>query len=289
MAGLAGSVRRCRDWREITTASDIDAVLITLPHSQHRDCAEHALRHGKHVFLEKPLATTLADALSLVNTAREEELILMVNMTHRFYPPLREARRLLQEGCLGDVISVRDHYMEVIDRSDFPEWFFDPVAAGGGVTMTDSIHLLDRVSWLLAEPLTLVGQVTRKIDVSSEVEDCSEILCRSASGIPVAIGSFFCFNSTKTWQDNLTIFGTKGSLSIHAWSHVDWTPHGQPVQRIEGYLPNVLLADRAAIGHRAALQEFLTSIRENRQPEAAGAAVLDAQQIVQQFYDNTKV
>jgi len=284
LQGLSDEIRFCTDWRDITEADDIDAVIITLPHSSHAECAMHALTHGKHVFLEKPLATTYVDAQELVIASRELDRTLMVNMTHRFYPPVRQAKQMLREGLLGDVVSVRDHYMEVIDRADFPNWFFDPILAGGGVTMTDSIHLFDRVSWLLEEPLQIVGQASRIMDKDSQVEDCSEILCTSASGVPVVVGSFFCFNSERTWADNLTVYGTKGTLIIHAWSHLEWTPHGEPTQRIESYDSGLSSADRAAIGHRAAMEEFVSSIRENRSPECDGSSVLNVQEIVHNFY-----
>ncbi len=282
---LPSEIHLCEDWRDVISSDEIDAVIITLPHSAHAECAMHALTQGKHVFLEKPLATTYVDAQALIRASREYDRTLMVNMTHRFYPPVRQARQMIREGLLGDVVSVRDHYMEVIDRSEFPAWFFDPVIAGGGVTMTDSIHLFDRVSWLLEEPLQIVGQASRIMDKNSLVEDCSEVLCRSASGIPVVVGSFFCFNSERTWGDNLTVYGTKGTLVIHAWSHLEWTPHGKPTQRFDGYASDLTPAACASVGHRAALEEFLSSIRENRIPESDGASVLNAQEIVQNFYD----
>jgi len=283
--GIDQKIQLCKSWSELVMDKTIDAVIITLPHSLHAECAEFALRHDKHVFLEKPLATTFEDALQLVKTSQDTGKTLMVNMTHRFYPPMQIARRMIQEGALGDLITVHDHYMEVIDRADFPAWFFDPSLAGGGVTMTDSIHLLDRVSWLIDEPLSLQGQVTRTLDAKSEVEDCSELICQSASGVPATVGSFFCFDSVKTWADRLTIFGGKGTLVVHAWSHLEWTPHGAPTQRIEGYPLGLTMGERAAIGHRAAMDEFLSSVRENRSPESAAHLVLNAQEIVQEFYD----
>lgn len=285
-SGLEDGIRHHLSWEEIASDDSLDIVVITLPHSMHAACARIALAGGKHVFLEKPLATSLADARDLVEIAREKRRILMVNMTHRFYPPVRTARRMIQEGMLGDIVTVHDHYMEVIDRSEFPAWFFDPYFAGGGVTVTDSIHLLDRVTWLLDERLELKGQISRTLDLESKVEDCSELICQSESGVAVTVGSFFCFDKAKTLADRLTLFGTKGTLVIHAWSHLEWTPHGKQTQRIEGYEAGLAQSARALVGHRAAIEEFFSAIREDRVPEASGAAVIHAQEIVQEFYDN---
>ncbi len=274
------------DWRAVIARDDVDAVAICLPHALHAECAEAALRAGKHVFLEKPLATTLADARRLVAAARETGRTLMVNMTHRFYPPLRRARELLAQGAIGEVISVRDYYMEIIDRADFPGWFFDPVQAGGGVVMTDSIHLLDRVAWLLGEPLAFVGGSARRLIPESSVEDCAEILCASRSGVPVTVGSFF-YTGPKSWADGLTLFGTQGVMRVHAWSHIEWETYGGPTQREEGY--TVPQAERPAVGLRAALEEFIAAIHEGRSPEAEGASVLNSQEMVEAFYQHTRL
>ena len=274
------------DWRAVVTRDDVDAVAICLPHALHRECAEAALEAGKHVFLEKPLATTLADAQHLVRRAQAADRTLMVNMTHRFYPPVRRARELLREGAIGNVISVRDYYMETIDRADFPGWFFDPVQAGGGVVMTDAIHLLDRVAWLLGEPLRFVGGAGRRLEPESAVEDCAEILCTSRSGVPVTVGSFFC-SGPKSWADGLTLFGTLGSLRVEAWSHLEWCRYGEPPRREEGYPADLPQRERPVLGHRAALAEFVAAVREGRAPEASGADVLNAQEMVEAFYEHT--
>jgi len=271
------------NWRDCLAEAELDAVVISLPHALHAPCAEAALENGNHVFIEKPLATTLSDARRLVRRGQELDRTLMVNMTHRFYPPLRKAYALLAAGAIGKVISVRDYYMEIIDPSDFPSWFFDPVMAGGGVAITDSIHLIDRVAWLLGESLRFIGGASRSMIPETSVEDCAEILCDTKAGVPVTIGSFF-FNGPRAWDDGLTIFGTAGVMKVRAWSHVEWGPYGQPSQMEEGFTPDIPLIERGRVGHRAAISEFVDALRENRKPEADAKSVLNAQEIVEDFY-----
>ncbi len=280
-AKIPSEIHCFNDWREMLALAELDAVIICLPHALHTECAEAAMQAGKHVFLEKPLATKLEDAQNLLRIAEENRLRLMVNMTHRFYPPLLRAKELLQQGVIGQVISVRDYYMEGITRSEFPAWFFDPELAGGGVAMTDSIHLVDRVSWLLEEPLKYAGGVGHKLSPESEVEDCAEILCHSASGIPITIGSFF-FTGPKTWEDGLTLFGTKGVIHVQAWSHVEWRLYNGTPQREEGY--SVAKEARALVGLRAALEEFIVALREGRETKSDGVSVLNAQEVIEAFY-----
>lgn len=281
--GISPDIQSFDEWETLLEQSDMDAVIISLPHSLHAECAKAALRAGKHVFIEKPLATNFADAQRLVACAEETGRRLMVNMTHRFYPPLQHAKKLLNENVIGQVISVRDYYMEAITRSEFPAWFFDPEIAGGGVALTDSIHLVDRVSWLLDEPLQFVGGSSRYLYPESQVEDCAEILCNSRSGIPVTIGSFF-FNGPKTWEDGLTLFGTKGVMHIQAWSHVEWHSYNGKPQRQDGYDTAKKTGLRPLVGHHAALLEFVMAVREGRKSKAEGDSILNAQEIIDAFY-----
>lgn len=282
--GIGSGTECFDDWHKITSHPQIDAVVICLPHSMHVACAKDALAHGKHVFLEKPIAVTFTEAQKLSEFAEEKELRLMVNMTHRFYAPLREAKTLLNEGKIGKIISVRDYYMEIIDRRDFPSWFFDPIQAGGGVAITDAIHLIDRIKWLLDEPLYFVAGTARYMKPDTEVEDCVEILCHSHSLTPVVVGSFFS-DGPKFWSDGLTIFGTLGSLTVNAWSHLTYQIYGQPEIRIDCY-GSIPLDQRAAVGHRAALVEFVTGLEENRPFESEAKSVLNAQEVVQDFYNS---
>lgn len=276
-------------WEDLLEDSGLDAVVIALPHFLHAECAGRALKRGLHVFLEKPLATSFSDATGLVAQAKAAGRILMVNMTHRFFPTLRRARQIIQEGVIGKLVTVHDHYMEVMDRARFPSWFFDPDLAGGGVTITDSIHLVDRVSWLIGEPLELRGQASRVVDPESRVEDCSELLCQSPSGIPVTVGSFFCFAAERTWADRLVLYGTKGTLLVHAWSYLELTIHGRTPERIECYPSALSQEERVAMGHHAAMEEFLSAMREKRIPEASGQSVLDAERVIGQFYRNAEI
>lgn len=277
-------IRYEQDWHAVVQDPEVDAVVICLPHLYHAPCAEEAIRQRKHVFLEKPIATTYADARKLVRLGEEYQISFMVNMTHRFYPPVQQARKWIQEGRIGSVISVRDYYMEILNRSEFPGWFFDPALAGGGVVMTDSIHLIDRVEWLLGEPLGFVAGTERHMEPDTGVEDCAEILCNTVSGIPVTIGSFF-FSGPKCWEDGLTIFGTEGVMRVQAWSHTEYQRYGDPqIYRYEGYEMGMSQAAKSALGHRQSIQEFVSSITEKRVPESSGAAVINAQEVVEHFY-----
>jgi predicted dehydrogenase len=92
---------------EALEAVECDAVLVASPPGTHHVVAKTALEAGKHVLCEKPLATTLRDAFDLVETAEKAERVLMVSQNFRYNAPFRAMQRLLMEGELGELASIR--------------------------------------------------------------------------------------------------------------------------------------------------------------------------------------
>jgi predicted dehydrogenase len=92
---------------EALEAVGCDAVLVASPPGTHHVVAKVALEAGKHVLCEKPLATTLQDAFDLVEAADRAERILMVSQNYRYNAPFRAAQRLVMEGELGELASIR--------------------------------------------------------------------------------------------------------------------------------------------------------------------------------------
>ena len=92
---------------EALEAVECDAVLVASPPGTHHVVAKAALEAGKHVLCEKPLATTLQDAFDLVETADRAERVLMVSQNYRYNAPFRAVQRLVMEGELGELASIK--------------------------------------------------------------------------------------------------------------------------------------------------------------------------------------
>src|SRR5438105_7810619 len=92
--------------------ANVDAVTVCLPHSLHAEVASAALSAGKHVLVEKPLAMSVAEGERLCALAVQSDRRLMVEMTHRFLPPMVEGRRILAEGAVGPILAIEDTIVE---------------------------------------------------------------------------------------------------------------------------------------------------------------------------------
>jgi predicted dehydrogenase len=97
------AIRLCEDVDDVLSADDVDALAIATPVSTHFDLASAALEAGKHVFVEKPLAASSAEALGLVQLAGERGLVLMPGHTFLYSPPVVAIRELIVSGALGDL------------------------------------------------------------------------------------------------------------------------------------------------------------------------------------------
>ncbi len=91
---------------DLVEDASLDAIVIATPVSSHYELAAAALRAGKHVFVEKPLAASSAEAVDLIRQAREQELILMPGHTFLYSPPVNTIRTLIEKGELGDIYFV---------------------------------------------------------------------------------------------------------------------------------------------------------------------------------------
>jgi predicted dehydrogenase len=158
LSDLPPSLHGYVDYRHLLN-TDLEAVSICLPTHLHYEATLEALEHGKHVLIEKPIAVTFEEASRMITTARSAGRTLFVGMTHRFYPELREAKRLIDEGAIGRIVACNDSILEHVGFLQMPGWHHDKKLGGGGMALSSGIHLVDRLRWFTGDEVTLVCDV----------------------------------------------------------------------------------------------------------------------------------
>lgn len=255
---LPSGVQTYTDYRELIREADVDAVIVGLPHALHKDAAIYAARYGKHVLLEKPMATTMADAERIAQAFEESSTKLMLGYVHRFREEIIVAKRMLQSGDLGAPASVLDRFC-VPGGEDLPEWVWNQELSGGGVMMYSGLHSVDRLRWLLDSEVVEVyarvqtyGSHPQAISIENGL---AAMLTFENGVIATLVENLPPYELQYRYWDT-EIFGTTGMLHIRTDDYLEFTsPDVNFKQTFQGY------------NHYARqLNEFVNAITEDRPP-----------------------
>ncbi|MEY3802963.1 MAG: hypothetical protein RL126_107 [Actinomycetota bacterium] len=150
------------DWRKVVERSDIDIIDICTAGDTHEEIAIAALKAGKHVICEKPLANNVAEALAMSTAATEAAksgVKSMVAFNYRRVPALAVAKQLIDSGKIGDIFHVRANYLQdwIIDP-EFPlVWRLDKKTAGSGALGDIAAHIIDASYFLTGSKISRVS------------------------------------------------------------------------------------------------------------------------------------
>jgi predicted dehydrogenase len=157
-----GFERSGSDWRAAVEDPAIDVVDILLPNALHYEVAMAAVAAGKHVICEKPLALTAEESRQMTEAASAARVVNQVGFNWRLTPAVQMARKLIQEGAIGDVRSMRSFWLgEFFNDPSVPlVWRFQKAAAGSGALGDLASHAIDFARCLVGE-ITEVNAVQR--------------------------------------------------------------------------------------------------------------------------------
>jgi myo-inositol 2-dehydrogenase / D-chiro-inositol 1-dehydrogenase len=155
---LAPNAARCRDSDELLARDDVDAVLVTAPSGLHAELGISVAEAGRHLYLEKPLATSLVEGERAIAAAREAGIIAAIGFNRRFHPAVRRARSVVRMGGIGRVSRIRTTFTE--PGQNLPAWKLAR-AEGGGALLDLASHHVDLLRFLLdAEVEDVAATVT---------------------------------------------------------------------------------------------------------------------------------
>jgi predicted dehydrogenase len=143
------------DYAEGLKRDDIHIVTIALPHHLHERATVDAVSAGKHVFIEKPMADTVAECDRMIAAAEKAGVQLFVAHTQRYFASTIRARELLHDGSLGRPVFATDTWYKPFGIETRPPWMLDR-ATGGGMWLMDGAHQIDRTCWVMGSDVESV-------------------------------------------------------------------------------------------------------------------------------------
>ena len=271
------------DISEMLKKSNVDAVDICTPNYLHAPMAIAALRSGRHVLCEKPLARDSAEATRMVETAAKNGRVLMVAMNNRFRDDVKVLNRFVKGKELGDIHFVKAGWLRNAGEWKERRWFTEQNKAGGGALLDLGLALLDLAIWTAAlrKPTTVMCS-THGRKGRAGVEDAACAMVRFAGGAALMLEVSWNLREPRT-NSYLHIYGSKGAGMLNPLQiHKD----------LQGVLVNVTPAIEASGHHyfkesyRHEINHFIECVRKKKKPLTSGKEALSPIRIVDAMYES---
>ncbi len=242
-AASLGFARSTGDWRDLVTDPAVAIVDITTPNTLHKPMALAAIAAGKHVYCEKPLAPTAAEAGEMCLAAERAGVQTQVGFNYLKNPMLRLARDMVQSGELGEIRSFRGiHAEDFMADADSPwTWRLDP-AGGGGALADLGSHIIAAARYVLGPIASVLGDVVTSIKErplpgqgamrAVEVDDVARAFVRFENGASGVLEANWLATGRKM-QHDFEISGSKGALvfSQERFNELHYYNGGDPQDR----------------------------------------------------------
>ena len=272
---------------ELLANPEIDAVSVCAANYAHAALSIQALKAGKHVLCEKPMATTLADCEAMVECAKKNGKFLMIGHNQRLAKAHMEAKRLIDAGLIGDIITFRTSFghggpetWAIKPGKD--TWFFDKSKAAMGVMADLGVHKTDLIQYLTGQ--RVVRTTARLVTLDKRGED-GELIGVDDNAVCIYEMSGGAFGTmTASWtyygaEDNSTVlYGTKGIMRIY-----DDPAHSIVVKLADGQeqvydVEQIQTNDNQT--KSGVIDLWVDCLKNNRAPEISGESALCAMRAV---------
>lgn len=273
---------------------DVDAVVLAVPHHLHAPLALDAIAAGKHVVVEKPLANSLSAGLDMVAAAERAGVRLSVCFPHRYQENVQAARRLVEDGALGEVAGTlltffadkpSSYWLGGFSGRSVSGWRSSREQAGGGVLIMNLSHYLDLVRYIGRVEAAVCSAATGLVDGPAEVEDTISLTVRYENG---GVGTVFGCAALRGNRN--------GPVELHLWGrdgHLSVEPEAQlyTLRALDGFRPArwQSLATAPDRDIRAAyFSRFATAIDRGDEPDVTAEDGLAVQALIEAAYRSSE-
>lgn len=278
----------------------VDAVVIAVPNQFHAPYAIEALKRGKHVLLEKPMATDSASARSIADEAQRSGKVLMIAHQMRWKGLSRAVKEMVRRGDLGRIYLAKTGWLRKKGIPGWGSWFTRKEAAGGGPLIDIGVHMLDLSLYLMGnpQPQSVYGSTYAEFGPNREgigswgtpdwngyfnVEDLASALIKLDNGATLSLDVSWAAHAAGLPEEPfLHLMGTKGGISIIGERGTYITHRNNEVAESE-ITPWAGEEDRVLMA-----RHFVDCVREGRQPDADATAGYTISRILDAIYESSR-
>lgn len=287
-----------KDYRALLRRKDIEVVSIALPNYLHAKVAIEALNAGKHVMLDKPMATNARDAAKIVAAAKRARRVFMVGQNMRFTPDSQRLKGLIEKGRLGEIYHARAFWYRRGGIPRIGSWFTQKKFAGGGACYDIGVHLLDLSLHLIGNfsPVAVSGSVSGRLGSKGigdggwgkseidprkifDVEDRAVALIKLRGGVTVYLEVTWASHEEIDNQYGVELYGEKAGAR--------WNP-----LKVYGPGPNGYVVEQVAKGPvpypTERMVHFMECVARGKKPLVKPEQSLQVQRILDGIYESSR-
>jgi len=266
-------------------AQKLNGAIICCETDKHRELVEAAAAAGCQILCEKPIETNLADAKGMLDACMRQGVHFMTAFPMRFASSVTSLRVMVQKGDFGKILGING-----VNHSEIPtghrKWFGDRLLAGGGAVMDHTVHLVDLFRWIFDVEISEVYAEVNSLLLAPQVnvETAGLMLLTFADGLHASID---CSWSRPTFYPRwghlkMEVVGEKGAAVMDSFAeHV--TLYSRGASR------NPSWVGFSRDPNQAMIEEFVASIRENREPEVTWRDGYKALEVALAAYESEKL
>jgi len=271
---------------DIMEDSYIDAISICTPNSFHYIYLKMGIKSGKKILVEKPIVTEQKECDAINKIMKNSKSRIMVGHIHRFFPCNVALKKLLNSKRIGTprIVNTFDFIPGRTKGQSLPNWIKSPELSGGGVFMTDLIHTVDKISWLMnSEVVKVYTPFLSNFITSHQVEDAGIAILWLKNGV-TATCTHGC-PSPGMWDMSTKIIGKKGEISLrfaeelkiykNSISEVDYPFKGNYDKHSD-------------YGFFKEISEFVQAVKKDREPSINHRDGIKAVKVVLSLYESYK-
>ena len=200
----------CLSWKDLIDNNNIDTVVVSTPNKYLTEISIEALKKNKHVLCEKPLGRNFKESLEIYSEAKQRNRILKSGLNHRHHPAVNRAKKIVDNGDIGNIYYLRCIYGHGGRPGYEKEWRASKELCGGGELLDQGVHVVDLFRWFLGEFYEAYGQINTYY-WNMEIEDNAFAMFKTKNR-QVAL----MHTSWTQWRNKFLfeIFGEKGYLIV---------------------------------------------------------------------------
>lgn len=198
------------DYRQMAKETEMDAVILNLPHFLHCEATVFFLEAGVNVLVEKPMANTVEECDRMIDAAKRTGRKLAVGHVQKYYGALRETKKIIESGRLGKLCMITE-----VRNLDYvtgrPKWFLTKKLAGGGIIRNFGAHSIDRILYTTGLEVKQIHGVLTNPVTEDDADVNAQFLVELTGGVSASVTMCGCY---VPWEYEISYYFTHGAIKL---------------------------------------------------------------------------